>query len=272
MGCRVDSDAAVGVCRSHHFMTFAATSFSGKTIIVTGASSGLGQATATLLAVLGARIVLVGRSVERLNSVAASLSGDDHCVRSVDLSNDASADEAIKLIVGECGAIDGIFHSAGSSLVMPIRLTKRSQIDDLFGASVFGSLGIARGLARKGMIKDGGSIVFMTSVSALRGRKGMVAYSAAKSATSGLVRALAIELADRRIRVNGIAAGAVATEMHDNFVQSVGEDIVRNYEGLHPLGFGRPSDVANAAAFLLSDASRWITGVDLSVDGGYAAK
>jgi NAD(P)-dependent dehydrogenase (short-subunit alcohol dehydrogenase family) len=258
--------------RSYMSVTFAPDSFLNKKLVITGASSGLGRATAGLLATLGASLVLIGRNREKLDDVALGLPGDAHIVRPVDLSDDGAADEVVKSIAAEFGPIDGFFHSAGNSLVLPIRMTKRAHIDDLFGASVFGSLGIARGLARKGAMKDGGSIVFMTSVSALRGRKGMVAYSAAKSATSGLLRALAVELAERGIRVNGIAAGAVATKMHDSFVKSVNEEMVKNYENLHPLGFGIPSDVANAAAFLLSDASRWITGVDLSVDGGYAAK
>jgi NAD(P)-dependent dehydrogenase (short-subunit alcohol dehydrogenase family) len=253
-------------------LVFAPQSFSEKRIVVTGASSGLGKGTASLLASLGASLVLIGRDEDKLTEVLTSLPGKLHSYEAVDLSEDGSADEAIKSIAAQHGPIDGLFHSAGSSLVSPIRMTKQRQIDDLFGAAVFGGLGIARALARKGAMQDGGSIVFMTSVSALRGRKGMVAYSAAKAATSGLVRALAIELSERRIRVNGIAAGAVATEMHDNFVKSVHQDMVKNYESLHPLGFGLPDDVANAVAFLLSDASRWITGVDLSVDGGYAAK
>ncbi len=183
-----------------------------------------------------------------------------------------AADALVQQIVTGRGAIDGLFHSAGTSLVMPMRLTKQAQIDDLFGAAVMGALGMAKALSRRNAMNDGGSLVLMSSVSAVRGRRGMVAYSAAKAATSGMVRALAVELAERRIRVNSITAGAVETAMHRRFVESVSEDLVAGYRDLHPLGFGQPDDVASAVAFLLSDASRWITGIDLPVDGGYAAK
>ena len=249
-------------------MTFAPDSFAGRRIVVAGASSGLGRATALQLAELGAELVLLGRNEDRLAEVAAATGGR---WQSVDLADDEAADAAMRDIAAEA-PIDGLFHSAGTRLVAPMRLTKPAQLQDLFGAAVFGALGVARAVSRKNVIRDGGSVVFMSSVSALRGRRGMVAYSAAKAATSGLVRALAVELADRQVRVNSIAAGAIETEMHQDFVGTVSADMVRNYRSLHPLGFGHPGDVANAAAFLLSDASRWITGVDLSVDGGYAAK
>lgn len=234
-----------------------------------GASSGLGRATALRLAELGAELVLLGRNEERLQEVAALTGGQRW--RSVDLAGDEAADATVCEIAAEA-PIDGLFHSAGTSLVAPMRLTKQAQLRDLFGAAVFGALGVARAVSRKNVIRDGGSVVFMSSVSALRGRRGMAGYSAAKAATSGLVRALAVELAERQVRVNSIAAGAIETEMHQDFVGTVSPGMVHNYHSLHPLGFGRPDDVANAAAFLLSDASRWITGVDLSVDGGYAAK
>jgi NAD(P)-dependent dehydrogenase (short-subunit alcohol dehydrogenase family) len=112
----------------------------------------------------------------------------------------------------------------------------------------------------------------MSSVSALRARQGMSAYSASRAAVDGMVRVLAWELAERRIRVNSIIAGAVETAMHDDFVQTASEELVRNYQQLHLLGFGKPEDVGYAAMFLLSDASRWVTGTNMVVDGGYTAK
>lgn len=249
-------------------MTFAADCLAGRRIVVAGASSGLGRATAVSLAEAGATLFLIGRDRDRLDEVSRLCEGT---AVAIDLSDDDAAAQGIAAIARDA-PIDGLFYSAGTSLVAPARMTKRAQIDTLFGAAVIGALGVSRAVSRKGVFRDGGSIVFMSSVSALRGRKGMVAYSAAKAATSGLVRALAIELADRAIRVNSIAAGAIETEMHHSFTDSVSDEMVRAYRDLHPLGFGRSSDVAQAALFLLSDASRWITGVDLSVDGGYAAK
>ncbi len=243
--------------------------FAGRKIVIAGASSGLGRAAALGLADAGAELVLLGRNEERLRDVAQRTGG--HRWMPVDLTSDDAADEAIRAIAAD-GPIHGIFHSAGTSLVAPMRLTKTGQIRELFGAAVFGALGVARAISRKNVMHDHGSAVFMSSVSALRGRRGMVAYSASKAATSGMVRSLAVELADRHIRVNAITAGAIETEMHHDFANSVSEEMVRNYRNLHPLGFGTADDVANAVMFLLSDASRWITGIDLPVDGGYAAK
>lgn len=254
-------------------MIFTSDSLSGKHIVVTGASSGLGQAAAIYLAKLDAELTLIGRNEARLEVTRSALMpGHNHATYAVDVGDFEAADDLVRKIVSQRGAIDGLFHSAGTSLVMPMRLTKHSQINDLFGAAVMGALGMAKALSRKNTMNDGGSLVFMSSVSAVRGRRGMVAYSAAKAATSGMVRALAVELADRAIRVNSITAGAVETEMHRNFVESVSDNLIAGYRDLHPLGFGQPDDVASAAAFLLSDASRWITGIDLPVDGGYAAK
>lgn len=243
--------------------------FANRKIVVAGASSGLGRAAALSLAEAGAELVLLGRNEQRLRDISDRTGG--HRWMSVDLTSDNAADEAIRAIAAD-GPIYGVFHSAGTSLVAPMRMTKAAQIQDLFGAAVFGALGVARAISRKGVMHDGGSVVFMSSVSALRGRRGMVAYSASKAATSGMVRALAVELADRSIRVNAITAGAIETEMHHDFANSVSEEMVRNYRNLHPLGFGRAEDIAQAVMFLLSDASRWITGIDLPVDGGYAAK
>lgn len=250
-------------------MTFARDCLAGRRIVVSGASSGLGKATAIALAGVGAELVLLGRSDNRLEEVGRAAGARSW--HSVDLSDDNAAEAILREVAGKA-PIDGLFHSAGTSAVMPIRLTKTAQIDDLFGAAVYGSLGFARAISRKGVMRDGGAAVLMSSVSALRGRKGMVAYSSAKAATSGLVRALAIELADRNIRVNSIAAGAIETEMHEQFVATATDDVVAGYRQLHPLGFGKPADLANAVIFLLSDASRWITGIELSIDGGYAAK
>lgn len=253
-------------------MSFAADALAGRLVLVTGASSGIGKVAAVHFSRCGARVALVGRDQGRLEEARALLEGDEHSVHSVDLTDADAAADAVQAIASERGTLHGVFHSAGTSLVLPAKLTKSRHLDDVFGAGVRGAFGVARAAAKKGVLADGGSLVFMSSVSSLRGRQGMAAYSAAKAAVDGMVRVLAIELAPRRIRVNSIISGAVKTEMHEQFVNSMSDEIVRNYEQLHVLGFGEPADIANAATFLLSDASVWVTGTNLVVDGGYTAK
>jgi NAD(P)-dependent dehydrogenase (short-subunit alcohol dehydrogenase family) len=157
-------------------------------------------------------------------------------------------------------------------MVLPVKLLRNRHLDEVFGAGVRGAFGIARAAAKKNVLADGGSLVLMSSVASVCGRPALSAYCAAKAAVDGLVRSLAVEFADRRIRVNSITAGAVETAMHKDFVRSISDAARKDYEDFHLLGFGKPEDVANAALFLLSDAGRWITGTAMAVDGGAAAK
>jgi NAD(P)-dependent dehydrogenase (short-subunit alcohol dehydrogenase family) len=253
-------------------MTFSDTCLAGRRILVTGASSGIGREAAVQLSRVGASLIIQGRDEARLQATADRLEGGGHLLRASDLTDADASAAFVEGVAKEVGALDGVFHCAGSSLVLPAKLTKTKHLDDVFGAGFRGAFGIARAAAKKNVITEGGSLVFMSSVAAVRGRQGIVAYSAAKAAVDGMVRALAAELAARRIRVNSIIAGAVETAMHQEIVRSIDENAVAEYANLHLLGFGQPADVANAAIFLLSDASTWITGSSLKVDGGYTAK
>jgi NAD(P)-dependent dehydrogenase (short-subunit alcohol dehydrogenase family) len=252
--------------------TFAADALADRHILVTGASSGLGKETAIALAAAGARLTLLGRDPERLGGTLAALAGTGHASVAVAFSDLEESAETVKAVATDKGPLDGIFHSAGSELVRPMRMFKNEHAATLFEATLYGSLGIARAAASRGVLNDGASLVFMSSVAGLRGTAGMAGYSAAKAAVDGLVRSLACEIAPRRIRVNSLAAGGVETEMHDRLAKTLGEAALGHYEGRHLLGFGRPEDVANAALFLLSDGSRWITGTTMAVDGGFTAQ
>ena len=251
---------------------FDANALTGRTILVTGASSGLGRATATLLAQCGARLVVAGRDGVRLAATLASLPGAGHASELAELSDADAVAEWVKSVSVRIGPLDGVFHAAGIELVRPARLTKKALIDELYASSVMAALGIARAAGQKAVFADGASIVFMSSVAGQRGTAGMVAYSSAKAAINGMVGSLACELAPRRMRVNSLSAGAVVTEMHERLTATLGPEALADYEHKHLLGFGTPQDVAQAVLFLLSPASRWITGTTLVVDGGYMVR
>lgn len=251
--------------------TFSPVALAGKTVLVTGASSGLGRAAAAAIAAHGGRVIVSGRDKDRLEATLMALGGAGHSGIAGPLDD---ADQATDLVVEasrRSGGLDGIFHSAGAELVLPMRLVKQKHLDQALGAALMGALGIARAAAKAEVMKEGASIIFMSSGAAHRGKPGMVGYSAAKAGIEGMTRSLACELAPKTVRVNAIAGGGVETEMHHRWIRTLSDEAVAAYTAQHLLGFGKPQDIADAVLFLLSPASSWITGTTLVVDGGFLA-
>lgn len=242
----------------------------GKRILVTGASSGIGKATAQLCSKLGAQMVLLARNEERLQSTLESLEGEGHGSYAFDLSAIDEIPALMKKIAQEHGNLSGFFHAAGITFIWPVRMTKKKYIDAVFSSSIEAALLLTKGFCQKEVTKPGNtSIVFMSSAAGLCGVAGLSIYSASKGAVDGATRSLAVEFAPRGIRVNSIAAGGVESEMHAKHLKNFTQVELMFYKQRHLMGYGTNEDVANAAAFLLSDASRWITGTTMVVDGGY---
>jgi NAD(P)-dependent dehydrogenase (short-subunit alcohol dehydrogenase family) len=251
---------------------FTSDCLAGGTYLVTGASSGIGRATALLVAGCGGKVIAAGRDAGRLAELAAALPGAGHATDAHELRDADTVADWVKALVATHGPLSGVFHGAGIELIKPARMLRQANIDTVFASSLYAAFGIARAAAQKGAMVDGGSLVFMSSVAGSTGQAGMTAYSAAKAGVDGLVRSLSCELAPRAIRVNAIAAGAVETAMHARLTQTGGDQAMAEYARSHLLGFGAPEDVAQAAVFLLSGASRWVTGTVMTVDGGYTVR
>jgi NAD(P)-dependent dehydrogenase (short-subunit alcohol dehydrogenase family) len=246
---------------------------SNKKILITGASSGIGRACAILCSQLGAQVALVGRSEERLSETTQLMDGANHRFYSFDLSDLERIEPFIMRVIADFGALQGFVHSAGIQFTRPIRVMNPGKFHEILNLNVIAGFELVRALInKKGLVGSSASLIFLSSVSSLKGRKGLTGYSSSKGAIISGARSLAVELATKPIRVNCVSPGLVETKMmgeiFDNLTDEQKSDRLSDY----PLGIGQPEDVANAVCFLLSDAARWITGTNLIVDGGYSCK
>lgn len=252
-------------------MDFNPMSLSGKSILVTGASSGLGRETSIVLSKLGATIALVARNRDRLEETLARLEGTGHKTYSFDLDRLDDIPILLKTISEDIGLLSGIFHAAGIESTTSIKGLRFRDIQPVFSTSLYATLMLVKGFCQKGVKSDAPtSLVFMSSTASLTGTKGLSVYSSSKAAINGATRALAVELANKHVRINSLAAGMIKTEMLEAVAKVMTPERLQERESQHPLGFGEPRDVALAVAFLLSDASKWITGTTMVVDGGFS--
>jgi NAD(P)-dependent dehydrogenase (short-subunit alcohol dehydrogenase family) len=245
--------------------------FAGKRIVLSGASSGLGRAISIELARRGAQLILIGRNAERLEETARVLTGGGHQTLAMDLNRHEDILTSLKNATNG-KRLYGLCHSAGIVDLLPLSANKPERIKAVFAINYVAGMELARAVCRFDVMEEtGGSILFVASISATIGEPGKIAYAGSKGALVASARAMAIELARRKIRVNVISPGLVRTEMVERSSQVLTKDQVKAIEDAHPLGLGDPQDVAYAACFMLSPTSKWITGTDLIIDGGRTA-
>ena len=238
----------------------------GKHILVTGASSGIGRETAILCSQLGATVSIVARRETQLQETMHMMEGTSHKIYIQDLSDLTGIEELVKRATADSGVLDGIVHCAGIGQNRSLSLTKPEFIQETLAVTFYSFAELIRIASKKKYSKDGSSFVGISSVASIRGDKAQGAYAAAKAAMNGLIHPYAKELGGRKIRLNTVAFGMIRTEMYQSFQLSGGTEGV--LQGQY-LGIGEPRDAANVIAFLLSDASRFITGTTLIADGGY---
>ncbi|MFZ1936110.1 MAG: SDR family oxidoreductase [Thermoguttaceae bacterium] len=244
--------------------------FDGKLVLLVGGYSGIGVAAAERLAGEGASLVLLGRQEEKLKATLAKLPGAGHEIVVADAAFAEQLQPAVQ-IGRKRGGYSAAVVCAGSHEVRPISVLNRDVIAHSFEANVTTAL-LSTAAFAKAAAKDGGSVVWLSSVAALRGTATFAAYSAAKGALISAARVAAIELAPRRIRVNVIAAGVVETVMSESWLAMLNEEQKAALRHRHLLGTGQPADVAGVIAFLLSDDARWMTGSLLTADGGLSTQ
>ena len=241
-------------------------SLENKTILVTGASSGLGRAAAVAISKMGAKVIISGRNQERLDETLASLSGDGHMTVIADFLQD----NAIAGIIAQIKApVDGVVHSAGIPLTLPFKFSTPETVRNVMHVNFESPFLLTQQLVKNKLMNNGGSIVFVASIAGvLTGAPGISIYAASKAAINGAVKSMALELAFKKIRVNSVSPGMVKTELMQLNANVSSEDYSKDEKENYPLGYGEPDDVAYAIVYFLSNASKWVTGTTLIMDGG----
>jgi NAD(P)-dependent dehydrogenase (short-subunit alcohol dehydrogenase family) len=238
-------------------------SLCGKTILITGASSGIGKRTALECAMMGAKVIICGRNIERLNDTFSKLKGEGHRLLVGDLTNE----KVLTSFVDELPSLDGVFFCAGVTDTTLTKFIDHDKVARVFSINIESPMIMTKWLVKKKKLNTSASLVYMSSMGAEEVTKGLGIYAASKAALNSFMRSVANELSVRKIRANSIMPMMVHTELVENITTLSKEDIERD-EAKYPLGYGKPEDIAYAAIYLLSDASKWVTGSILKMDGG----
>jgi len=233
-----------------------------KNILVTGASSGIGKEIAIKLNALGANIIITGRNEERLNETRDLLIY--HLGIPVEsYPCDLSKEDDIRKMVTELPQLDGVVFCAGVVEYYPIKFINAEKINNIFSVNLNSQIILTQQLTKNKKLKPNGSLVYISSIASKIGVAGTSLYAASKAGLNGFVKVAASELSNQKIRANSICPGIIQTPMTEK-AQNVNDDLAKDY----PLGLGETIDVVGPCIFLLSDASKWITGTELILDGG----
>ena len=235
----------------------------GKTILVTGASSGIGRGIAIACSKMGATIVINGRNEQRLAETMKDLEGDNHMSLVADLSDSQS----LSSMVAQLPKLDGIVHCAGIGQRVLCKQLQEEDVDDMMGVNFKAPVMLQTEILKQKKISKGASVVFIASIASSSPTVGNAIYSASKGAVISYANCLALELAPRQIRVNCILPAMIWTDLI--FKGGLTEEELREDEKKYPLKrYGKPEDVANLAIYLLSDAAEWMTGSSIKITGG----
>jgi NAD(P)-dependent dehydrogenase (short-subunit alcohol dehydrogenase family) len=249
-------------------------SLQSKVILVTGASSGIGRSCAIVLSKLGAKVIVQGRNEMELKATLDQMKNQSiHEEIVFDFSNFEEIEEKFKSVLNKFGKIDGLVHCAGISSTTPIRVLNASKMDAFFKINVISGIQLIKLLSKTQYVNEkGASYVLISSIMGHVGEVGKTIYSASKGALLSASKSMDLELAPKKIRVNCVSPGVILTPINLNQSYTQTEESLEETSNLHSLGLGKVEDIAHAAAYLLSDAAKWVTGTNIMVDGGYTAK
>lgn len=238
-------------------------SLTGKTILVTGASSGIGKGIAVACSKMGATLVLQGRNMQKLETTRGLLAGNRHLIAPADLTER----EAINQVVNMTPALDGIVHCAGIGQRTLCRQLTEQDLDSVMDINFKGPILLQQMLLEQKKVNKGASIVFLASIASVSPSIGHSIYSASKGAVISYANCLSLELAPKKIRVNCISPAMVWTDLIRN--EGLEEEQLKEDEERYPLKrYGQPEDIANLTIYMLSDASTWMTGSNVKISGG----
>lgn len=237
-------------------------SLHGKTVLVTGASSGIGRAVAVECARAGACVVITGRDQQRLDETMGMLAAPAEGEHKAVVADLTDAGQLAQLAAA-AGQLDGVVFAAGTHGTSPVRMFRQAHLESVMAANYIAPAMLTQKLLYQKQLRNGASLVYVSSISVHTGTVGVGPYCASKAALEGFMRALALEIAPRGMRANALAPGLVDTPL-----VSWAEEWFAEQAKKYPLGLGKPEDVAYGAVYLLADASRKVTGIHLHLDGG----